>query len=81
MGKLTEILTLAGQRGQALDLPYAGALTPREAFDLLRLAPGAKLVDASTRAEWTGSGGFPTPSKSSGTSIRAACATRISSPN
>ena len=30
MGKLTEILTLAQQRGQALGLPYAGALTPQE---------------------------------------------------
>ena len=38
MGKLTETLTLAQQRGQALGLPYAGALTPQEAGDLLRLA-------------------------------------------
>lgn len=59
MGKLTEILTLAGQRGQALGLPYAGALTPQEAFDLLRLAPGAKLVDVRTRAEWDWVGRVP----------------------
>ena len=59
MGKLTEILTLAQQRGQALGLPYAGALTPQEAFDLLRLAPGARLVDVRTRAEWDWVGRVP----------------------
>ena len=52
MGKLTEILSLARQRGEALGLPYAGALTPLEAYELLQLAPGAKLVDVRTRAEW-----------------------------
>ena len=59
MGKLTEILTLARQRGQALGLPYGGALTPQEAFDLLRLAPGARLVDVRTRAEWDWVGRVP----------------------
>lgn len=59
MGKLTEILTLAQQRGQALGLPYAGALTPQEAFDLLRLAPGARLVDVRTRGEWDWVGRVP----------------------
>ena len=59
MGKLTETLTLAQQRGQALGLPYAGALTPQEAFDLLRLAPGARLVDVRTRAEWDWVGRVP----------------------
>ena len=45
MGKLTEILGLARQRGEALGLPYAGALTATEAAQLLHLAPGAKLVE------------------------------------
>ena len=56
MGRLTEILGLAQQRATAMDLPYEGALTPREAFELLRLAPGAKMVDVRTRAErdWVG---------------------------
>ncbi len=56
MGKLNEILTLAQQRGRAMNLPYQGALTPQEAHDILRLAPGAKLVDVRTRAEqdWVG---------------------------
>ncbi|UCV18655.1 rhodanese-like domain-containing protein [Ferribacterium limneticum] len=52
MGKLTEILSLAQARGQALGRAYQGELTPQEASDLLRLAPGAKIVDVRTRAEW-----------------------------
>lgn len=56
MGKLAEILTLARERAQALGLPYAGALTPQEAYDVLQHAPGARLVDVRTRAEqdWVG---------------------------
>lgn len=52
MGKLTRILDLAKARGEALGRPYKGELTPQEAYDLLRLAPGAKIVDVRTRAEW-----------------------------
>jgi len=52
MGKLTEILSLAQARGKALDRAYLGELTPQEAGELLRLAPGAKIVDVRTRAEW-----------------------------
>jgi rhodanese-related sulfurtransferase len=59
MGKLTEILGLARQRGEALGLPYAGALTASEAAQLLQLAPGAKLVDVRTRAEWDWVGRVP----------------------
>ncbi|WP_153147360.1 rhodanese-like domain-containing protein [Dechloromonas sp. H13] len=59
MGKLTEILTLAQQRGKAMGLPYEGALTPPEAFEVLRLAPGAKVVDVRTRAEWDWVGRVP----------------------
>ena len=59
MGKLTEILGLARQRGEALGLPYAGALTVLEAAQLLQLAPGAKLVDVRTRAEWDWVGRVP----------------------
>lgn len=56
MGKLTDLLQLAHDRGHALGLPYAGALTPGEASKVLELAPGAKLVDVRTRAEldWVG---------------------------
>ena len=52
MGKLTEILSLAKERGKALGRPYMGELTPQEASELLRLAPGARIVDVRTRAEW-----------------------------
>lgn len=56
MGKLSEILALAQRRAQEMNLPYEGALTPREAHELLQLAPGAKLVDVRTHAEldWVG---------------------------
>jgi len=59
MGKLTEILNLAKERGQAMNLPYAGAITPQEAWELLQTAPGAKLVDVRTRAEWDWVGRVP----------------------
>ncbi len=59
MGKLTDILNLARERGRALERPYQGELTPREAHDLLQLAPGAKLVDVRTRAEWDWVGRVP----------------------
>lgn len=52
MGKLTELLKLAQERGQAMGLPYKGALTPKEAYAVLQLAPGAKIVDVRTHAEW-----------------------------
>jgi rhodanese-related sulfurtransferase len=56
MGNITEILKAAQQRGKELNLPYAGALTPKEAYELMRSAPGAKMVDVRTRAEidWVG---------------------------
>lgn len=56
MGKLSEILLLAQSRAKSLDLPYEGALTPREAYEVLTSAPGARLVDVRSRAEldWVG---------------------------
>ncbi|MCF8177783.1 MAG: rhodanese-like domain-containing protein [Sulfuritalea sp.] len=56
MGRLTEILNLAQSRAHELKLPYEGALTPKEAYELLQLTPGAKLVDVRTKAEldWVG---------------------------
>ena len=59
MGKLSETLALAQERARGLNLPYAGTLTPREAWELLQLAPGAKLVDVRTRAEWDWVGRVP----------------------
>jgi len=56
MGKITEILNAAQLRGKEMNLQYAGALTPEEAYELMQSAPGAKLVDVRTRAEldWVG---------------------------
>ncbi|MEZ5615869.1 MAG: rhodanese-like domain-containing protein [Rhodocyclaceae bacterium] len=51
MGKLGELLALAQKRALELGLPYEGALTPAEAYGVLQMAPGAKLVDVRTRAE------------------------------
>jgi rhodanese-related sulfurtransferase len=46
---LAEIKRRAAERAQQLKLPYAGALTPAEAFALMRA--GAKLVDVRTGPE------------------------------
>jgi len=59
MGKLTDLLQLACERGHELGLPYTGALTPEEAYKVWQLAPGAKLVDVRTRAEWDWVGRIP----------------------
>ncbi len=61
MGRLTEILQLGNVRAEAASpkLAYAGALTPKEAYELWQLAPGAKLVDVRTRAEWVWVGRIP----------------------
>lgn len=51
-----QILTTARQRTQDNQWPYAGAVTPQEAFALLRQDPKVKLVDVRTNAErdWVG---------------------------
>ena len=56
MGKITAILQAAQQRAKEMNLSYEGALYPGEAYEILRSAPGAKLVDVRTRAEldWVG---------------------------
>lgn len=46
-----QILLLAQQRATQNHLPYAGALTPQEAFDLLQNNPLAVLVDVRSWAE------------------------------
>ncbi len=56
MPSAPEILAAAQQRGQELKLPYAGALLPAEAHELMQILPEARLVDVRTRAEleWVG---------------------------
>jgi rhodanese-related sulfurtransferase len=51
MASISEILARARQRGAQLELTYAGALLPAEAYALLQAAPGARLVDVRTRPE------------------------------
>jgi len=51
MGRITEILSVAQGRAEELKLSYEGALMPDEAYEILRTAPGAKLVDVRSRAE------------------------------
>ncbi len=48
------ILEVARERGAGL--PYAGAVTPQEAFALLQADPNVKIVDVRTNAErdWVG---------------------------
>jgi rhodanese-related sulfurtransferase len=54
-----EILARAKQRGEAMNLPYAGALLPAEAYALMQQLPGSKLVDVRTQAEWEYVGRVP----------------------
>jgi rhodanese-related sulfurtransferase len=53
---ISNSLEKARERAKQMGLPYDGALTPHEAFEMLRQTPGAKLVDVRTRAEldWVG---------------------------
>ncbi|RIX48940.1 MAG: rhodanese-like domain-containing protein [Rhodocyclales bacterium GT-UBC] len=59
MDKLSDILARAAQRSQAAARSYEGEVTPQEAFEILKLTPGAKLVDVRTRAEWDWVGRVP----------------------
>jgi rhodanese-related sulfurtransferase len=54
---------LAQARSRAPGQPYAGAVTPQEAYALLQADPHAKLVDVRTNAErdWVGRVAVPEP--------------------
>jgi rhodanese-related sulfurtransferase len=56
---IDDILNTAKLRGQQMGLPYAGALTPTEAHDVMQHHAKAKLVDVRTRAEWDWVGRVP----------------------
>ncbi|HEX6005166.1 MAG TPA: rhodanese-like domain-containing protein [Burkholderiales bacterium] len=56
---LTETLKAARERGEQLGIAYEGALLPQEAHEVLKSAPGAKIVDVRTRAEWDWVGRIP----------------------
>lgn len=51
MTNITQILQNAQQRAAQNHLPYSGALTPHEAYEVLQKTPHAKLVDVRTTAE------------------------------
>ncbi len=59
MGRITELLDTAHSRSQANSWPYAGALLPHEAHELLQITPGARLVDVRSRAELELNGSIP----------------------
>ena len=56
MSSLEKLLAEARLRGAKESLPYAGAVTPQEAYALLQASPNVKLIDVRTRAErdWIG---------------------------
>ena len=56
--KADEILKTAESRAKEMKLPYQGALTPGEAYQLMA-EKGAKLVDVRSRAEWDWVGRVP----------------------
>ncbi len=58
MGDTSELLKKAAARAKEMGLPYAGALMPAEAFELMKTG-AAKLVDVRTRAEWDYVGKIP----------------------
>jgi len=59
MASISEILAAAQLRGSDKKLSYEGEVLPAEAFELVQRAPGAKLVDVRTRAEWDYVGRIP----------------------
>jgi rhodanese-related sulfurtransferase len=59
MANQDEILAEARMRAQENGLPYAGALRPAEAHQLLQDNPKAVLIDVRSRAEWDFVGHVP----------------------
>jgi len=52
-------LVTARERATAAGLPYAGALTPTEAWSLLQSDERVRLIDVRSRAEWEFVGRVP----------------------
>lgn len=63
MSSSEQILAAARQRAVTESLPYAGAVTPQEAYTLLHADKSIKLVDVRTLAErdWVGRVILPEP--------------------
>jgi len=56
--RLAELLARATARGRDARMPYAGAFTPEEAYEAMRL-PGVRMIDVRSRAEWAWVGRVP----------------------
>lgn len=56
MTQSADIISVAAQRAKDNQLPYAGAVTPQEAYSLLQNDANVRLVDVRTTAErdWVG---------------------------
>jgi rhodanese-related sulfurtransferase len=56
MTTLAQLYAESARRANENNLPYAGAVLPAEAFELMQLDPTVRLVDVRTRAEldWVG---------------------------
>lgn len=61
MPDINDMLKAARHRKQDSSLPYAGAVTPAEAFALLQADPRIRLIDVRTQAErdWVGKVDLP----------------------
>ncbi len=59
MGRITELLDTAQGRSRSNDWPFAGALLPHEAHELMQIAPGARLIDVRSYAEREFNGVIP----------------------
>ncbi|GAB2180673.1 rhodanese-like domain-containing protein [Denitratisoma sp. agr-D3] len=53
------ILQKAEQRAREAGLPYRGAVTPQEAWELVQHLPNTRLVDVRSKAEWQLIGRIP----------------------
>jgi rhodanese-related sulfurtransferase len=51
LNKHAEIIAIAQKRAAEKNLPYAGALTPQEAFEVLQADSKALLIDVRTKPE------------------------------
>lgn len=58
---INDILAVGRARARDENLPYAGALTPKESYALLLADPRIKLIDVRTDAErdWVGKPALP----------------------
>jgi rhodanese-related sulfurtransferase len=60
--EIQALLDAAQDRGSKQKLPYFGALTPREAHELVSRSSEARIIDVRTKAEWDYVGRIPNTS-------------------